>query len=596
MSLRNRLILILLLFSVIPVSTVILIEIKRDQKTLKDQIGIGSLEFARLTMKRICEYINSKQVDVQRWSKDNDFQSVEEGNNSVALNQHLVDLLKNYQGYAYINYLDTKGAIVASSNVEFIGDDMSLNIGFKNALNGKSTVQDVTFDEMSGEFALVISTPVMDISEHTEQSKVIGVIFTSLKWRKVNEIVAYLDIKGKKQNMANHIMLTNIDGLVISCFDPDQMFRTNLFDIGLKSFQYAHENREGYIIETTEHGLSSFSTYTYLKKDERLFNLNWYLIFYQDSESIFIPIHELKHTMLWILICTSIFLAITSFLFAKRISKPIIALALNAQAIGKGDLKKQIIINSKDEIGYLANSFNTMRQQLAESFRNVEIHRKELQRLSNRILSIQEEERKNLSRELHDQVGQSLVALKTNLEVIGRLIPIDAIKPHEWIKDSKVLILETMREMRSLSFRLRPTMLDELGLVPTIESYAKEFTTRTKITVEVNSNLKAKRFESDIELSLYRMVQEGLTNVIKHSEGSNVTINVDHENSKLTMCIQDNGKGFDTNKILKCGADERSVGLLGMRERFASINANFKVVSSEGQGTKLIAICHVPVG
>ncbi len=584
MSLRKKLILILILFSVVPTSTIVLIEINRDQKTLKEQIGITSLEFARLAMKRICEYINEKQVNVERLAKNKSFQCISDCNKDGTLNQYLADLLQDYDEFAYANYLDTEGAIVASSNVKLIGSQISLNRWFRSALDGNATIQDVVFDKMAEEFTLIIFIPVKNV---TEQAEVIGVVSASLKWEKVNKMIAGLDIKGGRQNMANHIMLTNKDGLVISCFEPDQMFSTNLFDMGLKSFQYARENNEGYLIETSEHDLTCFSTYTYLKRDEYKLNLDWYLILYQDSECIFTPIHELKNTMLYILMFTSTLLIITSFLFANKISKPIFSLALMAQAIGKGDLKKEIKIKSRDEIGYLANSFDIMRQELDKSFKNVEKHRKELQRLSNRILLVQEEERKNLSRELHDHFGQALVALKTNLEIISKVTPKDNKKAHEWLMDSKHLLLKTMEEIRNLSYHIRPAMLDELGLEPTIESYTKDFSSRTKIVVDMCSNIKTRRFQPDIELSIYRMVQEALTNVVKHADASNVNIDIRYEAPKLTISIKDNGKGFDLNK----GANECSIGLLGMRERFASIGGTFNVYSSPGEGTKLLACC-----
>jgi len=578
------LILILILFSVVPISTIVLIEIKRDQKTLKNQIGIGSLEFSRLVMKRICEYINTKQVDVQRWAKNNNFQCIEDCNENGILNQLLAELQHDHEEFSYINYLNTKGTIVASSNVKLTGSNMLLNMGYRNSLHGNATIQDVVFDKMADEFTLIIFIPVNNI---TEEDKIIGVVSASLKWKMVNNMITGLDIKSNSQNIANHIMLTNKDGLVISCFDPSQMFTTNLFDKGLKSSLYARENKEGYLIETSEHGLTAFSTYTYLKKDEYKLNLNWYLVLYQDAESIFTPIHELKNTMLYILIFTSVFLVATSFLFANKISKPIFALALMAQAIGKGDLKKEIKIKSRDEIGYLANSFDIMRQELDKSFKNVEKHRKELQRLSNRILLVQEEERKNLSRELHDHFGQALVALKTNLEIISKVTPKDNIKAHEWLMDSKHLLLKTMEEIRNLSYHIRPAMLDELGLEPTIESYTKDFSARTKIAVDMCSNIKTRRFQPEIELSIYRMVQEALTNVVKYADASNINIDILYEAPKLTISIKDNGKGFDLNK----GANECSIGLLGMRERFASIGGTFNVYSNPGEGTKLLACC-----
>ena len=134
-------------------------------------------------------------------------------------------------------------------------------------------------------------------------------------------------------------------------------------------------------------------------------------------------------------------------------------------------------------------------------------------------------------------------------------------------------------------------MLDELGLVPTIVSYSKEFSSRTNIAVNVKSNIKDEKLHSNTELSLYRMVQEALTNVLKHSEASTVQINLYHENSRLVLSIEDDGIGFDIEKTWRGKIKEHGIGLLGMRERFASAGADFQVYSEKGKGTKLTAKC-----
>ena len=122
-------------------------------------------------------------------------------------------------------------------------------------------------------------------------------------------------------------------------------------------------------------------------------------------------------------------------------------------------------------------------------------------------------------------------------------------------------------------------------------SYSKDFSTMTKIAVNIKSNLKDEKVRPNLELSLYRMVQEALTNVVKHSGAKTVQINICHEDSKLVLSIEDDGKGFDTEKMSCDKVEEYGIGLLGMRERFASAGADFQVHSKEGKGTKLIVKC-----
>ena len=244
---------------------------------------------------------------------------------------------------------------------------------------------------------------------------------------------------------------------------------------------------------------------------------------------------------------------------------------------------------SEEDIRKHSQVLEKSNKELLDTQRKIERHRKELQRLFEKTVLVQEEERKNLSRELHDHTGQALVTLKTNLEIIDKLLPEDALEPREWIRDSKQFLIKTMEEVRSLSFYLRPPMLDELGLVPTIESYAKDFSTRTKIAVNVSSSVNTERLQPDLKLSFFRTIQEALTNVVKHSEAKNVQIHIYYENSKLVLSISDDGKGFDIEKISQDGIKEHAVGLLGMRERFASIGVDFQILSKEGKGTTLTA-------
>jgi len=586
MSIRNKLILVLLIFSIIPVTVLVMFETKRDQETLERQIGVSSLEFARLAMRRINEYLYFRLENAQSWGNNINQDDLSNDSQDGNISNYLKKILDGSSEYYYIICLDREGRVVASSNSEFVGIGIEADMEIQNALQGNIIIQDVSYSTMAGGNAIVISVPIADKSTRT---KTIGVVSVALKWSKVNEMIASLEIGGKKQNISDHVMLTNKDGLVISCFDKKKMFSDNLISMGLQSAKFAQKHKEGSIVETSEHGLSSFSTYTYMKEYKNMPLLNWLLMIYQDSERIFVPVYSLKTTMLYILPVTIVFLVITSFYIANRISNPILSLASIAHNIGKGDLTKEVNIRCKDEIGILADSFNKMRVELIKSFENVERHSNELQLLSKRIVVVQEKERKNLSRELHDEAGQTLVALKINLEMVSKLMSKDTVQAHKYLDESEKILNNTIRVLRNMSFFLRPTILDDLGLVDAIESYASVFTARTNIAVDVRSNLEARRFKQDVELSFYRMVQEALTNVVKHSEAKNVHVQIYEEGSELILSVQDNGNGFDVKKESEKQTDTHAVGLLGMRERFASIGADLSILSAPGEGTTLIA-------
>lgn len=363
MSIRNKLFIILLLLSIIPVAIVGLIAIKDGQASLEKQIGATSLEFARLSLQRISEYLHSKYVDVQRWARDH-MEDISTDDRDGRIREFLVTLLQHRDEFYYVACMNIRGQIVASSHDALIGVAHSSAPGFKEALNGVPNIQDVAFNERFGGYALVISVPITD---RTDQSKVLGVLSAVLKWQKVNEMIIHLKIGGEKQNLANHIMLTDHTGLATSCFDPREMFTANLTEFGMKSSQYAQEHKEGYLVEISEHNLPAFATYTYLKRYKDLPYLDWHLILLQDSEIIFASVKLLKKTIILTLFSVILVLSIISVLFANRISQPVLAVAAMARAIGKGDYKRRVSVNSKDEVGLLSASFNTMVEDLQEA-------------------------------------------------------------------------------------------------------------------------------------------------------------------------------------------------------------------------------------
>jgi signal transduction histidine kinase len=175
----------------------------------------------------------------------------------------------------------------------------------------------------------------------------------------------------------------------------------------------------------------------------------------------------------------------------------------------------------------------------------------EIRSLASRILSAQENERKRISRELHDETGQALTAINLNLIMIEKNFTKDVQNTKKTLSSSKKMLSQIMKDIKQLSYDLRPAMLDDFGLVPAMQSYAREFTERTGISITVKSELVELRFPQEVEISLYRILQEALTNVVKHSKAKNVVIELYIENNKLIMKVEDDGRGFDTDNVLK---------------------------------------------
>lgn len=219
----------------------------------------------------------------------------------------------------------------------------------------------------------------------------------------------------------------------------------------------------------------------------------------------------------------------------------------------------------------------------------------EIRSLASRILSVQEDERKRISRELHDEAGQALTAIKLNLKMIEDNFTKDVLNTKKTISSTKNILTQIVQDIKRLSYDLRPATIDDLGMVPALNSYAEEFAERTGINVAVKPELNAQRFPQEVEISLYRIIQEALTNVSKHSKAKNVKIELFKNKTDLVMKVKDDGCGFDTNKNLKEGKlNKGALGLIGIRERATSLGGSLEITSARNKGTKLIV--KLPLG
>jgi signal transduction histidine kinase len=214
--------------------------------------------------------------------------------------------------------------------------------------------------------------------------------------------------------------------------------------------------------------------------------------------------------------------------------------------------------------------------------------RERLRSLAWRLTEVEDKARKNLSTELHDQVGQTLTVLGVNLNLLRSLMTHD--EPglvSDRIHDSLTLVKETTKRIRNVMGDLRSPVLDDYGLVAAIEHYSRQYTDRTGIPVQVRGVMNGPRLDPHHENSLFRIVQEALTNVIKHANATEVIVNVRHLDGRLRLSIEDNGVGFDESR-LPGENGHRGWGMATMRERALAIGGTFRVHSVRGKGTHVI--------
>jgi signal transduction histidine kinase len=206
----------------------------------------------------------------------------------------------------------------------------------------------------------------------------------------------------------------------------------------------------------------------------------------------------------------------------------------------------------------------------------------ELKKLSARLLEAQEEERRAISRELHDQVGQSLNALLVDLGNLAAVMTPASEGAQRLLGTAKDLADESVKALRNMALLLRPSMLDDFGLVPALHWQAREVSRRTGMRIDVDADGVPDELPEEHKTCVYRVVQEALQNASRHARARSVVVRVLHDPKSLTLTIRDDGKGFDPSRV-------RGLGLLGMEERVKHLGGAFELLSWPGQGTELRA-------
>jgi len=222
--------------------------------------------------------------------------------------------------------------------------------------------------------------------------------------------------------------------------------------------------------------------------------------------------------------------------------------------------------------------------QLAEAFNMVLEALDEASRLrASQIIQAQEQERQRIARELHDETSQVLTSLLISLTLLEESV--ETQEARERIADTRALAHSTLRAIRNLSIDLRPSALDDLGLLPALRWYVKEYQKKCSIDVEFHATGFKERLPAEMETALYRIVQECLTNTAKHANANRVTITLKEETDKVYARITDDGEGFDYEALLKTPGQERGLGLAGMNERAVLLNGTLNIHSTSGRGT-----------
>lgn len=321
-------------------------------------------------------------------------------------------------------------------------------------------------------------------------------------------------------------------------------------------------------------------------------------------------VRELRVTLLWMGPLIFVLGLAYAYGAGQSLLRPIKVLTKAAQRIEAGDVDRPIPAVGTDEIGKLGQSLERMRVALSASFTEIEEANTTLERrvadrtqelerlygqlaereearsrLLRQVITAQEDERKRLARELHDETCQTISALTMRLETAVKQLPPGA--DHAPLHDARALAVRTLDELHRLIYDLRPSVLDDLGLWPAIEWYATRMLKAKGVSVRCEFTDVDRRLPPLVETALFRAVQEAISNIAKHAEADQALIQGTIRGGRLIIEIEDDGKGFDPSVLRRPTDRGHGWGLLGITERVEALDGTVTLDSAPGQGARL---------
>ncbi|MHB8600852.1 MAG: sensor histidine kinase [Ktedonobacteraceae bacterium] len=274
---------------------------------------------------------------------------------------------------------------------------------------------------------------------------------------------------------------------------------------------------------------------------------------------------------------------VLNFVVLQFAFRPLMDLGKVMSRVQNGERSLRAPLTGGDpQADQLASTFNMMLEAIDEATRL----------RASQIINAQEQERKRIARELHDETSQMLTSLLISLAILEKSVTTQ--EASDRIADTRKLAHQTLRAIRNLSIDLRPSALDDLGLLPALRWYLKEYQQKCAIEVEFNESGFHERLPAELETVLYRIVQEALTNTARHANARKVVITMKADRESVYAIITDDGQGFDVEAIRKSPDQERGLGLVGMSERAVLLDGTLDILSRASHGTTIKVRIPVP--
>lgn len=407
---------------------------------------------------------------------------------------------------------------------------------------------------------------------------------------------------------SHYIEVIDSNEIVVAADRPSRIFEHH--DHGGALGRMIKEKRSG--IRICNHGLSNIHL-PGRTRDVLAFvpieTAPWGVIFGQSEQEIIAPSRRL---MTDFIILAILFIG-SSVLFGvgvtRNIVKPIRSLTMAANRIARGDLSEPVENIGTEEVAVLARSFETMRQRLSDSLKSIQAYSERLEKrvyertiqleekqrqnekLLKKLISSQEDERKRIARELHDETLQTLSAVLMKIDMC-RLQP-DSVSPKK-IDEVKGILSTLITSTNNIIQNLRPTVLDDLGFEAAVVWLVDRNLRARGISCHLNMDgFSNENISPESEITIFRILQEAVTNIARHANAKNAFVHIKTCESAYAMIVEDDGDGFDTSTVFTDKFTGRGLGIMGMKERASLMNGRLSVCSMPGAGTTVL--CRIPI-
>ena len=355
-----------------------------------------------------------------------------------------------------------------------------------------------------------------------------------------------------------------------SRFQPNSILETR---VRTKAVTEALDGKTGVVTTLDYRNIPVLSSYSMI----RIPGLSWAILAEIDEQEAMVPVYETRtHILLLSVIIIVVFFGFV-LIISRRISKPLIRLRDATINLGKGQYDIVLPVETQDEIGDLTESFNIMAKQIKEKTTELQLERFGRMRS---VFDGEEMERQRLSRELHDGIGQSLIAVKLRLE---NLLYQDGKDTRNSIQELKKYFDQIIDEVRRISNNLMPSVLEVFSIPIAFRNLFSETEEHSGLHIHFEAKGDFDDLDKKIKTYIYRLTQEALNNIVKHAEATEVTVSLTRSTDHLTLVIGDDGKGFSPENLGKEGGN----GIHNMRERASLLQGRIEIRSAPSKGTTI---------